>query len=228
MDEERYRIAESGGINTLYKLSKDFQYSSIGKRAKERVEHICDSLFTIAVESGTKDGWLSYQNSVPKEYSKKVIEKNKALESIFISEETAWNYCESIRIVPFYEEYLRRYPNGDNSSIAEKRIVEILMEQVQNSEYGNLPQMDKILAKSQSTSEITIGNNTRHLLTMIFSGKDSKRVIINPNNVGDVSLRNGEYKMAVILDDPEETCFAGVHNLDGGFYDVEYYKSDDD
>ena len=228
VDEERYRIAESGGINTLYKLSKDFQYSSIGKRAKERVEHICDSLFTIAVESGTKDGWLSYQNSVPKEYSKKVIEKNKALESIFISEETAWNYCESIRIVPFYEEYLRRYPNGDNSSIAEKRIVEILMEQVQNSEYGNLPQMDKILAKSQSTSEITIGNNTRHLLTMIFSGKDSKRVIINPNNVGDVSLRNGEYKMAVILDDPEETCFAGVHNLDGGFYDVEYYKSDDD
>ena len=83
--------------------------------------------------------------------------------------------------------------------------------------------MDQTGYGGGSTSSISIYNRTSYNLTLLYSGPDSKRIVISPNQTGYITLRNGSYKIAASVSASNVRNYAGSENLRGGSYSAEYY-----
>ena len=74
------------------------------------------------------------------------------------------------------------------------------------------------------TQQITI-NGTSYTLTILYSGPDSKRLVINAGGTKSVRLKNGQYRVAASVSAANVSNYAGSENLNGGSYNVDYYIS---
>ena len=222
-DNKRLRECEAqGGVMALNELANQASTTDLGQKAKARVEQICDSLYNIASNENTVEAWSNYRASVPENYFSDTY--FKMLEVVFNDEETAWNFAESEKTIDLYEEYLKHFPDGKHHALADKRIIDLQVSDIFAGEHGTLPAMAKT-GGGGSTSRIHIKNNTSYTLTVLYSGNDSKRLVLSPQQSSNVSLPNGTYKIAASVNASNVRSFAGSESLTGGSYDVEYYIS---
>lgn len=124
-----------------------------------------------------------------------------------------------------YEKYLSYYPNGKHAVEAEERIVEGEIKRIMSGQYSPLPDMESSSTSSslnESTSLISISNNTSFNLTIYYSGIDSKRVKLSPHQSATITLRNGNYKIGASVDAPNVSKYAGSKYLSGD-YNTSYY-----
>lgn len=91
--------------------------------------------------------------------------------------------------------------------------------------YSTLPKMDVTRKGYGSSSTVKIENQTSYNLTLLYSGPDSKRIIISPKSTKSFSIRNGNYKIAASVDAENVRPFVGSELLDGSFYNASYYIS---
>ena len=115
------------------------------------------------------------------------------------------------------------YSNGAHKSSAEKKIIDLQVASVYAGEHGELPSMDRIGYGGGASSTISVYNNTAYTLTLLYSGPDSKRLTIPSHQTGNVTLKNGYYRIAASVSAAGVRSFAGSENLNGGSYSVEYY-----
>ena len=92
-------------------------------------------------------------------------------------------------------------------------------------DHGALPAMDKTSYGGGTTSYITVSNSTSYTLTILYSGPDSKRLVINAGGTKSVRLKNGQYRGAASVSAANVSNYAGSENLNGGSYNVDYYIS---
>ena len=85
--------------------------------------------------------------------------------------------------------------------------------------------MDKTSYGSGPTSYISVTNSTSYTLTLLYSGPDSKRLVISPRASASVTLKNGHYRVAASVSASNVRNYAGSENLSGGSYSVDYYIS---
>jgi len=191
-----------------------------------RVKVICDSLYKVAEESGTLSDWQKYQKIVPSDYYKDSSEKIEELTSIaWNTDSKAWQQASSANTVSAYDKYLSMYPYGKYAVEAEKRIVDMGIARTYSAEHGSLPQMDRTRSGNGPKSIVRVSNNTSYTLTLLYSGADSKRLIISPQGSESLSLLNGSYKVAAFVSASNVRSFAGSEILQGGEYSVSYYIS---
>lgn len=220
-DNKRLRECEvQGGVMALNELATQASTTDLGKKAKARVDQICDSLYNLASRESTVEAWSNYRARVPENYYSDTY--YKMLEAVFKDEETAWNFVESEKTIDLYEEYLKHFPDGKHHALADKRIIDLQVDDILAGSHGSLPAMAKT-GGGGSTSRIHIKNNTSYTLTVLYSGNDSKRLVLGPEQSSNVSLRNGTYRIAASVNASNVSSFAGSENLTGGSYDVEYY-----
>ena len=219
-----YNIAQEEGLKSLDKLAKDFSSTDWGKIASLRVKQICDSLYQIANNTQTVQGWKEYQASVPSEY---YADSNAKIETIeneaWSTEAKAWNQAIKENSISAFQKYLNLYPNGSHSSAADKKLIDLQVANVHAGEHGELPPMDRTGYGGGSSTTIEIENNTSYILTLLYSGPESKRVVIAPQSTRTVLLKNGYYRIAASVSASGVRSFAGSENLNGGSYSVEYY-----
>lgn len=214
---------------TLDKM-QDFAAFAKDKNQSDEIENrikiVCDSLYKIAENKGTSKDWLTYIKIVPQEYHKDAFEKIEKLEAkAWNTDSKAWKQASTANTVSSYEKYLSMYPRGKHAKGAEKRIVDIGIANAFSGEHGSLPQMDRVSSSQGSKSLIKVDNNTGYTLTLLYSGTDSKRLVLAPQESDFISLNNGTYQIAAFVSASNVRSYAGTEQLLGGEYSVSYYIS---
>lgn len=186
----------------------------------------CDSLYGIALGSNTRESWEKYQKAVPTDYLRDSQDRIEAIDNQeWNTESKAWAKASALGTLSGYYKYINMYTNGSHSSVANKKIIDMEVDNVMAGEHGELPSMDQTAYGYGPTSSISVYNNTSYTLTLSYSGPDSKRISISPHNRRSITLKNGSYRCVASVDGGGVSNHAGTESLNGGSYEVEYYIS---
>ena len=182
---------------------------------------IRDSIVNVAYNEAKKTGsWAFYMYQLPEKHWRDAEKQQETYEKkAWGSEASAWKTAVSRNNQHAYTQYLELYPNGKHS----KQAVEWLVDNVYSGSYGNLPSMEKVGYSQSSRSTIKVSNGTGYKLTVLYSGKDSKGLVIQPGGSASVNLPNGSYRVAASVTASNVRSFAGSEHLTGGNYEVSYY-----
>lgn len=215
--------------NPVQKIA-NFANENIGNAFYEKaiiqLAKICDSLYFVAEKQSTIAAWKQYQRIVPQTYLKDSENKIQEIENRnWNTEDKAWKTATNENTISAYNKYKELYPNGVHYAMAEKKIIDLEVATVYAGKHGTLPTMDKISYGNGPTSYITVKNSTSYTLTLLYSGVDSKRLVISAGQSSSIRLKNGSYRVAASVSAYNVRKYAGTENLNGGSYDVEYYIS---
>ena len=215
--------------NPLQKL-EDFVEKNKGtdyeERAESYLETVCDSLYNIAKLNATVVGWKQYQRVVPSSYYRDSEEKIEEIESqAWNTEPKAWQQATAENSLSAYNKYKSLYPKGAHINQCEKEIIDLEVSSIYAGEHGTLPAMERTGYGGGPTSYITITNSTSYTLTILYSGPDSKKLVIEASGTKSIRLKNGQYKVAASVDAYNVRRFAGTEDLRGGNYSADYYIS---
>lgn len=212
----------SSGWKDLIWFSSMYHNTVYGNRAFKEINERCDSILETNgfAYLKTDKKYKDVMDSVTMGYSKPLISFIENIE--WQDEETAWNLAERNNTIEFYSNFIQKYPYSGHVSQAEKRIIDLEVNDAFIGSHGELPSMNKSGYSYGTTSTISIYNNTSYALTVMYSGKDSKKVVISPQGRVTVTLPNGEYKCVASISGNTRN-HAGTENLEGGSYEVEYY-----
>lgn len=139
-------------------------------------------------------------------------------------EERAWNNARNRSSIGGYQTYLDQYPDGSWKVEAEKRMIDLEVDKIMKGEHGELPPMSRSgYSRLSSTNQVEIENDTKYTLTVLFSGPESRKVVINPRGTTTTTLQIGTYKIAAKVNASNVTPYAGSDNLRGGEYSSKFY-----
>ena len=222
--------SSSSSIDNPIKKLQDFisknDGNSYGYKAQTAIESICDSLYRVADSKATTSGWKQYQRVVPTDYFKDSESKIEEIENqAWNTESKAWQMALSENSISAFTKYKSLYPNGSHISQCEKKLIDLEVSRVYAGEHGSLPEMDRTGYGGGPTSYITVTNSTSYTLTLLYSGPDSKRLVISAGGTSSVRLKNGSYRVAASVSASNVSNYAGNENLQGGNYSVDYYIS---
>ncbi len=195
-----------------------------GTAMGERLNFICDSLYDITKRKHSFDYLYKFQYVLPysksSDFKEKILELSEAIEAEnWETEPKAWQRASELDTRESFEKYLDKYPNGANKQCA----IDSAVSKIIGGNHGTLPQMDRTGYYNAYHTSINIKNSTSYELTVMYSGQESKRVVLSPHDRTNVSLTNGFYRIAASVSASGVTPFAGSENLDGTSCDVEYY-----
>ena len=211
----------------ILSLSEFSANSYINSKLDSIVAILSSNEYDKALIENTEYGWQKFKESVPQKYWRDVDEKMSALHyQSWGTENMAWKSATDENTVDAYSKYLDLYPNGGHAKHAEKNIVDMTVQNVfGTNSYGKLPSMNKTYYNKSSTSKISVKNDTGYTLTIMYSGPDSRRLVIPQHSQKSITLVNGTYRIAASVNASDVNPFAGTETLTGGGYDVSYYIS---
>lgn len=219
-------VVRDKGPLALNAIVCDYPVLAEESGVKALISQQCDSLYSIALSTGTRQGWETYQKSVPTD---ELRDSESQIENIdnreWNTESKAWAKASALGTLAGYYKYANMYPYGAHSSQANKKIIDLEVDKVMAGEHGELPALDQTGYGYGPTSTISVYNNTSYTLTLYYSGADSKRISISPHGRRSVTLKNGSYRCVASVDGGGVSNHAGTENLTGGSYEVEYYIS---
>ena len=213
-------------LEELSEFANDNQSNKFGREASIQLTSICDSLYKIAKKKATIAAWRAYQQAVPSSFFKDSESQIENIENQrWNTEAKAWSTAKNENTISAYKKYKNLYPNGAHIPQAERKIIDLEVANVFAGNHGSLPSMDKTSWGSGPTVYISVKNSTSYILTLRYSGPDSKKIVISPGGTSSVTLKNGKYKVAASVNASNVRNYAGVEDLSGGSYSVEYYIS---
>lgn len=241
--ENYYKMSKDSCLLTLAKYSEESSKNSLSgigylesfanrckndyyiNLAKSKIKSIVDSLYSEAKRKNTFEAWQSYQLSVPNEAYRDSEEKKFAVDKRWSTENRAWSTASALNTIDAYNYYLRHYPKGKHKYLADKKIIDLEVSRVFASEHGNLPRMNKVSKSKGLVSKIRIYNNTDYTLTLLYSGAESNRLNVAPKSIGILKMKKGTYRVVASVRASNVQNYAGIEQLTGGNYEVEYYIS---
>lgn len=140
-------------------------------------------------------------------------------------DQKAWNAAIKIGTISSYKGYLKKFPSGYYAEEAEKRIIDKEVEAIISGKHGNLPAPQRSDSKNSYTTsvDISIKNDTKYILTVLYSGPSSRRLVISSQDSKSITLTPGSYSIAAKVNDPSVIPFAGSHTLIAGEYNEKFY-----
>ena len=213
------------GLGYLTDFIEHCPNSKYKEQAEARVAVLVDSLYDAAYRKNSYTGWEEYQNAVPSDDYRDSDERKDAVDTRWNTESNAWATAQSLNNIAGYERYLSLFPNGKHRSVADKKVIDMTVASTFAGEHGSLPEMDHVGYGGGSTSYVSVTNSTSYTLTLMYSGNESKRLVLSPNSTGSVRLKNGSYRIAASVSASNVSKYAGTESLNGGSYEVEYYIS---
>ena len=142
-----------------------------------------------------------------------------------------WNSIEWVRnenTKEAYERFIERNPNSSDVQYCQKRLIDLevadAVTKQLSSPLGQLPRMERIGASEASgQSEITVINETGYVLTLLYSGPSSTRVVLQPKEERYVALVTGSYKVLASVNAASVSQYYGTESLSSDKYEVTFY-----
>lgn len=201
---------------------------SNSSEARRRIKQIEDERYILPIWTKTqktntyqayKEFYDSHRNS---SYAYQAKQKMDSFDY------SAWNTAKSSNSIGAYQRYISSYPQGNFVNDANKRIIDLEVENIFKGDYGYLPPMTKktgsVFGNTRpTTNKISVFNNTSYTLTVWYSGPESKKIVLNPGRKINFELVNGSYKVAASVNAANVTKYAGNERLDGGDFESEFY-----
>lgn len=168
---------------------------------------------------------ISTLNSLREHQRKKQEEEEiKKEKKAWNSDAGAWETAQKQNTVFAYRKYISLYPRGKHVKEAEKRSIDVEVSDIfASGDYSILPPLDKMSYGTSSSSRITISNDTQYVLTLLYSGRESKRIVIAPRKTESIRVKSGRYRIVASVGALNVRNFARTENLTGGEYKVSYY-----
>lgn len=198
------------------------------------LEHRMDSLIEAkvnlehqkALDSETVEGWELYKILVSEKYWRDADQRIEDINSrLWGTDRQAWKTAQKQNTLTAYNRYLELFPKGAHAKAADKKVIDLSVTNIFAGDHGTLPGMDRTSYSSSGSNIITVSNDTQYTLTLLYSGPDSKRLVLSPRSSGSVRLPNGTYRVAASVAATNVRSYAGTETLSGGGYDVSYYIS---
>ena len=140
------------------------------------------------------------------------------------SEDTAWQRARTLDSEDSYKKFIAMYPYSAHRGEADKRIIDLRVDDALRNAHSDLPGITRTDADDESpTSSVTVVNHTEYALTVLFSGDESRSVVISPGRSAVVKVNNGSYKLAASVPPPHIRPFAGTTDLSGGGYEIGFW-----
>ena len=184
-----------------------------------------DDLYFEALLLNTLAGWKTYKLKVPYERYRDADSRISSLErENWSTDNKAWQEANRLNTSGAFKYYLELYPHGVYKDRAYKKVIDLEVDEIFQGDYGQLPSMDSQSYYSySSTSTIKLTNNTEYTLTVLYSGNSSEKVVLLPRHSSEITLSNGNYRIAASVNASKVQNYAGSEKLDSGRYEVEYY-----
>lgn len=195
------------------------------EEAELRYQALVDSLYAVASNKNDYEGWGAYQAAVASADYRDSSDKRQAADTRWNTDDNAWRTVSATNDITSYQKYLSLYPKGKHIKEANKRIIDLEVDATFKSEYGELPTMEKMSSGNSVYTTIIIYNKTEYKLTLLYSGLESRRLEIFPQDYQTINLTNGVYRVAASVNASNISKYAGNEKLDGGICEVTYYIS---
>lgn len=219
----------SSSISTLshFESVRDlFQGSALEHRMDSLIEAKVNLEYQKALDSETVEGWELYKILVSEKYWRDADQRIEDINSrLWGTDSQAWKTAQNQNTLTAYNRYLELFPKGAHAKAADKKVIDLSVTNIFAGDHGTLPGMDRTSYSSSGSNIITVSNDTQYTLTLLYSGPDSKRLVLSPRSSGSVRLPNGTYRVAASVAATNVRSYAGTETLSGGGYDVSYYIS---
>lgn len=219
----------SSSISTLshFESVRDlFPGSALEHRMDSLIEAKVNLEYQKALDSETVEGWELYKILVSEKYWRDADQRIEDINSrLWGTDSQAWKTAQKQNTLTAYNRYLELFPKGAHAKAADKKVIDLSVTNIFAGDHGTLPGMDRTSYSSSGSNIITVSNDTQYTLTLLYSGPDSKRLVLSPRSSGSVRLPNGTYRVAASVAATNVRSYAGTETLSGGGYDVSYYIS---
>lgn len=219
----------SSSISTLshFESVRDlFPGSALEHRMDSLIEAKVNLEYQKALDSETVEGWELYKILVSEKYWRDADQRIEDINSrLWGTDSQAWKTAQKQNTLTAYNRYLELFPKGAHAKAADKKVIDLSVTNIFAGDHGTLPGMDRTSYSSSGSNIITVSNDTQYTLTLLYSGPDSKRLVLSPRSSGSVRLPNGTYRVAASVAATNVRSYAGTVTLSGGGYDVSYYIS---
>ena len=219
----------SSSISTLshFESVRDlFPGSALEHRMDSLIEAKVHLEYQKALDSETVEGWELYKILVSEKYWRDADQRIEDINSrLWGTDSQAWKTAQKQNTLTAYNRYLELFPKGAHAKAADKKVIDLSVTNIFAGDHGTLPGMDRTSYSSSGSNIITVSNDTQYTLTLLYSGPDSKRLVLSPRSSGSVRLPNGTYRVAASVAATNVRSYAGTETLSGGGYDVSYYIS---
>lgn len=223
-DYSEDRINGISGLGYLKSFANFCRDENYKIKAESKISEIVDSLYSVAKKKNSYEGWEAYQKAVPSDEYRDSEDKKQAKDVRWATEANAWASAQELDNTLAYQRYLSLFPHGAHKAAADKRLIDLEVESTFAGSHGSLPAMDQT-GYGGPISHISVYNNTEYTLTLLYSGTESKRLVISPHSHGSVRIKNGVYRIAASVNAANVSRYGGTETLNGGSYEVEYYIS---
>jgi outer membrane protein assembly factor BamD (BamD/ComL family) len=220
-EKNDWEMAKSQNTVETYSIYKSkYPYGKYGMEANDAIRQI--EIITPA--------WLKAQSANTKEsYEEFLLKHNNSSYSdiaqfkLRILHEQTWENVKELNTIRAYETYLEKYPLGDFSEDAEKRIIDLEVDAIFSGDHGKLPPMSKTSKGYSKNTTIKVKNDTEYTLTIRYSGRQSKKIILLPRTSTTATIANGAYRVAASVNASNVGNYAGKETLSGGTYESSFY-----
>jgi len=122
----------------------------------------------------------------------------------------------------YYKRLAERFPKHPKIDSINKRIIDLEVKKIASGKYGELPQAEAI-SLGGTEAHVEVKNNTGYELTVLYSGPDSKKLVLAIGDTKTVTLPPGNYQVAASVSAADVRNFYGKDSLRGGRYAGSFY-----
>ncbi len=220
---------EAARVNSIEGWLQYSKYVPLNRReidVEKKIEDIADIMYLNACLDKSIEGWKIYQMNVPREMHKINVDDkiNEIIEDQnWGSVSRAWATVKSRMTKETIRKFQQLYPEYS----MHKEVIDLEVQIIMSGSYGELPAMERSRGNYSDSykSEVSVKNDTEYTLTILYSGENSYKVVIQPNGSSIINIYNGEYHIAASVNTSSVRDFAGIESLSGGDYNVTYYIS---
>lgn len=119
--------------------------------------------------------------------------------------------------------FITENPTHPRLAELEKLSIDLEVDQVANSQHGQLPPSQLFGQDGSSHITLEIENETQYTLTLLYSGVESKRLVVAPKAKNSITLLAGTYAVAASVNAVHVTSFYGRESYSGGGGNVRYF-----
>ncbi|SMC53776.1 hypothetical protein [Cellulophaga tyrosinoxydans] len=208
------KIISSTDIDSLFVFITDYNSFEIKDAAKKRIGEVIKSTQNPQV----------LQDFIASNRLPEFRVEAKTRQQNLLEEQKNNLYSEALKenSAQTWKNFIALYPDHPNNKQIEDKIIELEVDDIFSGTHGEIPSSNLSGVANYINSDIKIKNDTPYTLTIRYSGKENKRIIIPSGNTQRVDLISGEYRVTASVNASRVSNYAGIESLNGS-YTSSYY-----